>query len=278
MAGLSVWWSLIWCWRGRWLRQFARLLTAGTVAANVSAGWPDPIAVGLHSAAPVMLLVMVEAARVVLLRRIGYAAGTARDRIPLGRWLLSPWRTWLLWRRMVLWQVTSYRQALDEELNLRMAYARLQIRYGSRWKRKAPADLVWMLRTGVCSAEACARLRSLMDGEDGDKAAVSGKAGNQTAQPVDGTAKSGLDGEQLAEAMRLNEHHWAQAGRPVSAETVRKHLRIGAATARALTRAVREANRAAVDGSSAAAIGKNQPSAVANGFRLHHVSSTALLS
>ncbi|MFC5109071.1 hypothetical protein [Kibdelosporangium philippinense] len=93
---------------------------------------------------------------------------------------------------------------------------------------------------------------------------------------MEGPAKSGLDGERLAEAMWLNEQHWARAGRPVSAETVHKHLRIGAASSRALTRAVREVNRAAVDGSSAAAIEKNQSSAEANGFRLHHVSSAAL--
>jgi hypothetical protein len=29
-----------------WLRQLARLLTIGTVAANISAGWSNPIAVG----------------------------------------------------------------------------------------------------------------------------------------------------------------------------------------------------------------------------------------
>lgn len=72
--------DLVLAWTGQpvgWLRQLARLLTVGTVAANISAGWPDPVAVGLHSAAPVMLLVMVEAGRAVLLRRVGYASGTA---------------------------------------------------------------------------------------------------------------------------------------------------------------------------------------------------------
>jgi hypothetical protein len=41
------------------------------VAANTVAGWPDPVAVGLHAAAPVTLLAMIEAGRTVLLRRIG---------------------------------------------------------------------------------------------------------------------------------------------------------------------------------------------------------------
>ena len=55
----------------------------------MSAGWPGPIAVGLHAAAPLMLLVMVEAGCAVLLRRIGLLTGELRDRIPVGRWVLS---------------------------------------------------------------------------------------------------------------------------------------------------------------------------------------------
>jgi hypothetical protein len=36
-----------------------------------------------------MLLVMVEAGRAVLLRRVGLAAGTLREGIPCGRWILT---------------------------------------------------------------------------------------------------------------------------------------------------------------------------------------------
>lgn len=110
--------DLILAWTGHptgWLRQLARLLTIGTVAANVSAGWPNPTAVGLHAAAPVMLLAMVEAGRAVLLRR----TGLSRDRISSIRWVLSPWRTWSLWRRMVFWHITSYHEALTMEAHIR---------------------------------------------------------------------------------------------------------------------------------------------------------------
>lgn len=40
--------DLILAWTGHpigWLRQLTRLLTIGTVAANIAAGWPDPLAV-----------------------------------------------------------------------------------------------------------------------------------------------------------------------------------------------------------------------------------------
>jgi hypothetical protein len=70
--------DLVLSWIGQpigWLRQFARVLTVGTVAANAAAGWPDLVSAGLHVAAPLMLLAMVEAGRTVLLRRINSPDG-----------------------------------------------------------------------------------------------------------------------------------------------------------------------------------------------------------
>jgi hypothetical protein len=52
--------DLVLAWTGMpvgWLRQVVRVLSVGTIAANAVTGWPDPIAVSLHTAAPVMLLV-----------------------------------------------------------------------------------------------------------------------------------------------------------------------------------------------------------------------------
>lgn len=239
--------DLVFTWTGQplgWLRQLVRLLTIGTVAANAAAGWPDPIAVGLHDAAPLMLLSMVEAGRAVLLRLLGERNGTRRDRIPLARWVLAPWRTWLLWRRMVLWSISDYHHAVEIELSLGRAITLLRATYGSRWMRDAPAELVWMLRTGVSAAEACARVRVLAQA-DGANSGMGDDAGAEhtRAGNVHGPA---IDQERLREALQLNKRHWATTGRPASAETVRKHLRIGAAGARALTRAVREVDRAAV--------------------------------
>jgi hypothetical protein len=89
-----------------------------------------------------------------------------RDAIPWVRWTLAPWRTCLLWRRMVLLQITSYRQALDAELELRRAVGLLRARYGLRWRRRAPADVVWMLRAGVHADEACARVFAAVPVDD----------------------------------------------------------------------------------------------------------------
>ncbi|TCO45864.1 DUF2637 domain-containing protein [Actinocrispum wychmicini] len=84
--------DLVLAWIGApvgWLRQLVRVLSVGTVVANAAGGWPDWVAVGLHSAAPLMLLAIVEAGRTVLLRRMGGVNNTLRDSIPLVRWVLA---------------------------------------------------------------------------------------------------------------------------------------------------------------------------------------------
>lgn len=196
-----------------WLRWLARLLTMGTVVANAAAGWPDPVGTGLHLAAPVMILAVVEATRSVLLRR-AVTAVTRRDPVPLVRWLLAPWATWKLWRRMVLWQVTSYRAALDTEQRRLRAQYRLRHRYGVAWHRHVPDDVAWMLRDGVLLEEAFEQVMDLTG--DGSR-------------PADETSRAVVTDEELAADMR---RRWPHA-RP-SRELVRTTYRIGSGRARRL--------------------------------------------
>lgn len=68
------------------------------------------------------------------------------------RWLLSPVPTFKLWRRLKLWELRSYEQAVGMEQNRLMHQARLQARYGRAWRRKAPVEALTPLRsarTGV---------------------------------------------------------------------------------------------------------------------------------
>jgi hypothetical protein len=262
--------DLVLTWIGTpvgWLRQLVRVLSTGTVVANAVAGWPDPVAIGLHVAAPLILLAMIEAGRTVLLRRIGETHGTRREPIPLIRWVLAPWRTLLLWRRMALWQITSYRTAIDTELQLRRAMTLLRVHYGHRWRRRAPTDLVWMLRTGVDVGEACERVQALVD-IDGCVvpaemislgAATQSELGVSESRP---TCMSASDSssvraealplhvddvhDRLDEALQLNRRYWMETGRPISAETLRQRLHISANASRDLTRAVRATDRAAI--------------------------------
>jgi hypothetical protein len=243
------------------------VLSVGTIVANAVPGWPDPVAVGLHAAAPVMLMATVEAGRSVLLCRLGIESGTTREPIPPTRWLLAPLRTALLWRRMVLWQVTSYRTAVDTELAVRRAAAMLRLRFGRHWRRRAPGDLVWMLRVGVDIEEACSRVAELTAPSEDEVGAVRRAAVSDSGEAVVTVAADAVmqepmvagaavaieaaeelvvDEARFAAAIRLNREHWATTGRPVSAETLRKRLHMGAVPARALGKAVRAADRAAV--------------------------------
>lgn len=159
LAGVILF-SIALYWIGkpvRWLRAIARLFAAGTVAANLAAGWPDPVSMGLRCAAPVLFVVLVEATYTLLVHR-----DDDGDRIPLARWMLAPASTFRMWRRMKLWRIRSYPDALDLELSRRQAIMKLGGLYaGKDWREAAPEDLVWMLAEGVRMDEALTRVAEL---------------------------------------------------------------------------------------------------------------------
>ena len=139
------------------LRWMAFAFTAATVWLNVSAAHGDVTGMVMHAAMPVLFITFIDAIR----RRAGIAAGTVREGVPVARWLLAPLSTFRLWRRMVLWQITSYPDALRAEQRRRHALALLDDHYGRKWKSKAPADVVWMLRDGVMLDQALDRVTAL---------------------------------------------------------------------------------------------------------------------
>jgi hypothetical protein len=167
-----------------WLRMTARLFAAGTIAANAAAGWPDLTGAALRIGAPVLFVVLVEAGRTLLLRgkkaderKRKAAARQARrgDRIPRVRWLLDFKGTLAMWRRMRLWRESSYAKAVTMELERVAAIEKLGMEYGAEeWKAKAPADLVWMLTSGVRMTEALGRVGELLAGEERERSAVAG--------------------------------------------------------------------------------------------------------
>lgn len=143
------------------LRWMAFAFTAATVWLNISAAHGDITGMVMHAAMPVLFITFIEAVRHAIRRRAGIAAGTVREGVPIARWLLAPFSTFRLWRRMVLWQITSYPDALHAEQRRRHALALLDDHYGRKWKTKAPADVVWMLKDGVMLDEALTRVTTL---------------------------------------------------------------------------------------------------------------------
>ncbi len=128
------------------LRQTAWLLTAATIAFNGAASWPDPLGVGMHAVIPMLFVVTVEAARHAVGRIADITADRHMEGVRITRWLLSPIPTFKLWRRMKLWELRSYEQAVGMEQDRLIYQARLQARYGRSWRRKAPVEALMPLK------------------------------------------------------------------------------------------------------------------------------------
>jgi hypothetical protein len=128
------------------LGQTAWLLTAATIAFNAAAAWPDPLGVGMHSVIPVLFVVSAEAARHAVGRVADLTAGRHMEGVRLARWLLAPWPTFRLWRRMKLGELRSYDQVIRLEQERLVYQARLRSRYGRGWRRTAPVEALMPLR------------------------------------------------------------------------------------------------------------------------------------
>ena len=128
------------------LRHGAWLLTGATIAFNAATAWPDPVGTGMHATIPVLFVVIIEAARHAVGRIADLTANRHMESVRLARWLLAPIATFSVWRRMKLWEIGDYRQALSLEADRLIYRARLRADYGRGWRRKAPVDKLLPLR------------------------------------------------------------------------------------------------------------------------------------
>ena len=119
------------------LRHVAWLLTAATICFNASASWGDPVAVGMHATIPLLFIAAVEGARHAVGRIADITADKHIESPPLIRWIIAPWPTFRIWRRMRLWQIASYSDVILLERDRRILRARLSRRYGRQWRTAA---------------------------------------------------------------------------------------------------------------------------------------------
>ncbi|WP_115975477.1 DUF2637 domain-containing protein [Streptomyces sp. 3212.3] len=130
-----------------WVRFVPWVLTLVTCGLNVAAGsgvWAKVA----HGTMPLLWVVFSEIGAHIYAVRIGAATGRRMEKIRFSRWLLAPLSTFALWRRMTLWEVTSYSAALGMERERLLARADLHERYGRGWRRKTPRRERVMLRMG----------------------------------------------------------------------------------------------------------------------------------
>ncbi|MEV8211792.1 DUF2637 domain-containing protein [Streptomyces sp. NPDC005075] len=130
-----------------WVRFVPWVLTLVTCGLNVSAGHGTWAKVA-HGTMPLLWVVFSEIAAHIYAVRIGAVTGRRMDKIRASRWLLAPLSTFALWRRMTLWEVTSYGDALARERERLLARADLRERHGRLWRSKTPRPERVLLKLG----------------------------------------------------------------------------------------------------------------------------------
>ncbi|MFE4575744.1 DUF2637 domain-containing protein [Streptomyces chartreusis] len=136
-----------------WARLVPWVLSLITCALNVAAGtslWSKVA----HGAMSLLWVFVSEIAAHTYAVRIGAATGRRRpmDKVRWSRWMLAPLPSFLLWRRMKLWELRSYEQVLRLEQERLVYQAALRGRYGRAWRRKAPVAALLplqLVRSGV---------------------------------------------------------------------------------------------------------------------------------
>lgn len=130
-----------------WVRFVPWLLTLVTCGLNIAAGhgmWAKLA----HGTMPLLWVVFSEIGAHIYAVRIGAVTGRRMDKIRWTRWLLAPWPTFTLWRRMTLWEITSYADALTRERQRQLARADLREEHGRLWRSKTPRRARVLLKLG----------------------------------------------------------------------------------------------------------------------------------
>ncbi|MFJ5043461.1 DUF2637 domain-containing protein [Streptomyces sp. NPDC088719] len=130
-----------------WVRFVPWVLTLVTCGLNVSAG-QELWAKVAHGTMPLLWVVFSEIGAHIYASRIGAVTGRRMDKIRASRWLLAFPSTFALWRRMTLWEVTSYADALTRERERLLARAELRERHGRRWRSQTPRRERVLLKLG----------------------------------------------------------------------------------------------------------------------------------
>lgn len=130
-----------------WVRFVPWFLTGVTCWLNVAAGASLSAKVA-HGTMPLLWVVLSEVAAHVYASRIGAVTGRRMEKIRRSRWLLAPVSTFALWRRMTLWEITSYADALARERERQLARADLREQHGWRWRTSTPRRERVLLKLG----------------------------------------------------------------------------------------------------------------------------------
>lgn len=216
-----------------WVRFVPWILTLVTCGLNVSAGHGMWAKVA-HGTMPLLWVVFSEIGAHVYAVRIGAVTGRRMDKIRASRWLLAFPSTFGLWRRMTLWEITSYSDALARERERQLARAELRERYGRQWRFKTPRRERVLLKLGELtptdgSAPAAPVPQTAPDTPNGGEPAAK-PAGKRPARRPAGKAKGRRTPEEILTEARTVTAGWKDA--ELTAEKIRTTLHISQTAAR----------------------------------------------
>ncbi|MFB7370336.1 DUF2637 domain-containing protein [Streptomyces sp. NPDC056222] len=211
-----------------WVRFVPWVLTLVTCGLNVAAGhgmWAKLA----HGTMPLLWVVFSEIGAHIYAVRIGAATGRRMDKIRASRWLLAFPSTFSLWRRMTLWEITSYADALAREKERQLARAALRETYGWQWRSKTPRRERVLLRLGELAPEGAEPEPKAPEEPVRPKEQTTRK---RTMRPKAKASKPPRTAAGLLAEARETTATWRDAD--VNAEAIRTALHCSAANSRAL--------------------------------------------
>lgn len=169
--------------KARWIRLIPDALVGYTVYLN-TATQPSVFGKAVHAAGPLLWVAVVEIGAFTVRRLVGLSAEDRMDRVRFSRWILAPFGTFRLWRRMRLWEVTDYKVAVGREHERSASAALLRQWYGRRWRGRAPRAERLAVRLQGATAEPVADLLARSSGGITAAARAAAKPLPDTPEPA----------------------------------------------------------------------------------------------
>ncbi|MEV6739134.1 DUF2637 domain-containing protein [Streptomyces sp. NPDC051104] len=214
-----------------WVRFVPWALTLITCGLNIAAGHSLSAKVA-HGTMPLLWVVFSEIGAHIYAVRIGAATGRRMEKIRFSRWLLAFPSTFALWRRMTLWEVTSYSEALAREKERQLTRADLRERYGRKWRSKTPRRERVMLRMGELAPATEQETPELPPAENAPAHSADPKPRPRRRTPAKGKTKAQRTFEDALTEARTVTAEWTEA--ELTADRLRTTLHVSQANARKL--------------------------------------------
>lgn len=215
-----------------WVRFVPWILTLVTCGLNVSAGHGTWAKVA-HGTMPLLWVVFSEIGAHIYASRIGAVTGRRMDKIRASRWLLAFPSTFALWRRMTLWEVTSYADALARERERQLARAELREQHGLRWRSKTPRRERVLLKLGeVAPTSEVEPEQPKPTPEPVNEGAAPKPPATRPPRRASGKAKAKRTPDEILSEARQVTDAWPDAA--LTADGIRTAVHVSQATARTL--------------------------------------------